>query len=631
ILLLLAIGSAPLRAADPLVVRQLTVEDGLSQSTIYDIYQDHYGFIWMGSENGINRYDGHEFTQFDVPENADVAITQTKISSINEDIFKQLWIGTDEGIAIYDPLNNKFSYFAPKKHKDTGLVSDNISKIVRHSNGTMWVATYGGLHHYSYEEKRFTVHKIPDEIAKDANEIVTLIETPDGKLLLGTQSKGTLLFDPKEQRFSVFHYLADKPDDLKNEVRALFFDSRQKLWIGTNQGLLQYDYEQGKQTRNVLEELKLPNMQRQRIRSINEDTQGFIWVSIYGDGILSLNPRTNEYRLYGYVPAVRHGLNGNAVRKLYFDTSGLLWIGTEGYGVNIWNPISSAFGHITHQINNDNSLTDNVVWTIETDIRQNIWVGTDRGLNKISPDKKTVTRYLTDNTDQQPLASDLIYNLFFDRQTDHLWIATDQGVSRLHTLTQEVMTLKHDPKDTNTLSDDLVYNIELDSQRQLWFATNAGLDRLDLKTNKMYHYLYSPDDPYSLTKNTSVSNLFVDANDTLWVGTDNGVNRYNPKNDNFDRFLYHQGASYNADFTFISSIAEVKRGVLWFGYSGNGIATLDFSADISEDKTDPKKGHIGINDGLPTNIVFGIIPDHFGRAWISTMNGLLLYDMNGFN
>lgn len=629
-LALAAVSTGP-QAADPLFVRQLSLEDGLSQSTVYDVFQDSYGFIWLATESGINRYDGHKFSQYTIDENVEFNINQTLISAISEDIFKQMWFGTYYGIEIYDPLTRKSTVFSAASSEKNGLKSIQIAQIIKHSNGTMWIATYGGLHHYSYESKTFTVHLIPDEVVKDGNEIVRLTETPDGKLLLGTQNKGLILFDPQTEEFSRLFYIDDNPDDVKNEIRALFFDSRQTLWIGTNQGLIKFDYYNQKEVSNVLDQLSLPGVQRQRIRSIAEDVNGDIWVAIYGDGILSLNPRTLEYTLYGYVPAIRHGLSSDANGTLFFDRNGLLWIGTEGYGVNIWNPISSAFDHFTHLVDDNNSLSNNVVWSIETDINGNVWVGTDKGLNRITPDKQTITRYLTTDKDKPELASDLIYNIQIDDQTNTLWVATDKGISRLNTKTGEVKTLRHDPLNSGSLSDDFVYDIELDGNRQLWIATNAGLDRLDLVTQKIHHYVYSPEDPNSLSKNTSVSKLFIDASNTLWVGTDNGLNRYNRKADNFERFLYTEGASYNSETSFISSIAEVKRGVLWIGHSGNGITTLDFSADKSRNLTDPKTGRISIEDGLPTNLIFGIIPDHFGRAWISTMNGLMLFDMNSLN
>lgn len=629
-LLLLLLLAPSAFTAEPLIVRQLNVEDGLSQSTVHDVFQDSYGFIWVATENGINRYDGHEFTRFSIDENAPMAeteIAQAQVTGIAEDVFKKIWFATFAGIFIYDPIEDTFDYISPTNNPDSGLTSPFTAKVIRHTNGTMWVATYDGLHSYSYEDKKFRLHKVPDSVVAKGNSILRLVEAPDGNLVLGTQDKGVLKYNIQTGEFSRLYYFADKSDDVRNEIRALFFDSRESLWIGSNQGLIQYNYSQNKVMGLVLDELNIEGMQRQRIRSITEDSEGIIWVSIYGDGILALNPRNLSYKFYAYVPAVRHGLSSDSIRKLFFDDTGLLWIGTEGYGVNIWNPVSSAFGHITHQVDNPNSLSNNVVWSIEPDQQQNIWVGTDVGLNRVSADGKTITRYLTDNPDQQPLASDLIYNVESDPVTGHIWVATDKGVSRLNPDSGEVKNYVHDPNDKRSMPDEFVYDVELDSHRQLWMATSGGLVRLDLNNDRLYRYDHIPDDPNSLSKNTSVSKVFVDADETLWIGTDNGLNRYNRQKDNFDRFLYVEGASYNADISFMSSIAEVKRNVLWVGYSGKGIDTLDFS----QDRNQPVVKHLDIQDGLPTNIIFGIIPDHFGRAWISTMNGLMLYDMNGLN
>lgn len=616
-------------AQEPLIVRQLNVEDGLSQSTVHDIFQDSYGFIWVGTENGVNRYDGHEFKQITAKggDLSTMQIDQAQVVDIGQDVFGKMWFATFSGIFIYDPIADEIEHVSPKTAPQSGLVTAFIASVLRHSNGTMWVASYEGLHHYSYEDKRFILHPIPESLIKDAKAVLRVVEAPDGNLILGTQDKGVFKYDIQSGEFSRLYYIADKPEDVRNEIRALYFDSRQALWIGTNQGLILFDYQQKKVVSQVLDEIEIEPMQRQRIRSITEDDEGTIWVSIYGDGIVAINPRNMSHKLYGYVPSVRHGLSSDSIRKLFFDDGGLLWIGTEGYGANIWNPVSKAFGHVTHKVENTNSLSNNVVWTIETDAQQNIWVGTDNGLNRISADGKTITRFLTKDKSRQQLASDLIYNIEFDPQTGDIWVATDRGVSRLAPDSGEVKNYMHQPDNPDSMPDEFVYDIELDNNRQLWMATSGGLLRLDLNKDRLYHYQHIADDPNSLTKNTSVSKLFIDAANHLWVGTDNGLNRYNPELDNFTRFLYTEGASYNADISFISSIAEVKRNVLWVGYSGRGIDTLDFHQNPNE----PKVSHLDINDGLPTNIIFGIIPDHFGRAWISTMNGLMLYDMNGLN
>ncbi len=627
--------------ASAIIVRQLTVEDGLSQSSVHEVFQDSFGFIWLATEKGVNRYDGYEFSQFG--KNA-VASFEQNISSISEDQFRQIWIGSNDGISVYDPQTNQFS------ERNNGLASKNISAMIKHSDGTMWVATYDGLHHYSYQDKRFTVHKIPPQVLANANEITTLAETPDGLLIIGTQNQGVLLYEPNKNRFSILYYEPNPANEDVNEIRALFFDDREQLWIGTNQGLIKYDFYHKKSLGNVLNSLNIDGMRRQRIRSITEDDDGYIWVAIYGNGILSLNPRSssdssstnesdnasgNDFKFYGYQPAIHHGLSTNAIRKLFFDNTGLLWIGSESYGVSIFNPTSRAFGHMSQNPGDPNSLSDNMIWSIEPDHQGNLWVGTEQGLNRISDKTQEVTRFVASNPKNTttPLTSYRIHDIENDPHSNTLWVATNKGLNHFDPINGVIAQWQHHDDDPHSLASDFIYDIELDNQRQLWIASATGLNRLDLQNNKLHHYAHSPDDHHSLSPNTSVTKLLTDSSGTLWVGTNNGLNRYNPVSDNFDRFLTRQKSdqlsAYHSETNTITAMAEVKRGQIWVGYSRSGITTLNFTSDTGVNKLNPTTSHIGISNGLPTNTIFGIIPDHVGSAWISTMSGLVQYRLNG--
>jgi diguanylate cyclase (GGDEF)-like protein/PAS domain S-box-containing protein len=643
-----------------MIVRQLTVEDGLSQSSVHEIFQDSHGFIWLATENGINRYDGHvinqptlykEHTKEHSSDGAKathliIPDTTSHITSINEDKFQRLWIGSNNGVLIYDPLKDELIPLAVADNHPTAAKPDssvqpsrNISQIVKHSDGSMWLATLDGLLHYSYQNKQFEVHKVPKRIMPDANQIITLTETPDGLLVLGTKDKGVILFAPKKQVFSVLYYQDGAHSQSSNEVRALYFDRREFLWIGTNQGLVKYDFYHKQSQGNILDQLDMANLERQRIRSITQGKDGNIWVAIYGHGILSFNARNNVYQLYDYQPAIGHGLSSNALRKLFFDISGLLWIGTEGNGVNIWDPMSQAFGHITRQPDNPNSLSHNMVWSIESDGQNNLWVGTEKGLNRIAADRQTITRLFKEPHEQQILLSDRIHALKSDKQTNTMWIATNKGLNHYDTRTKQVFAWQHQSNSSTSLLDDFIYDLEIDDHRQLWIATKGGLNRLSLVSDptadqQFYRYTHSPQDEHSLSENSSITKLFKDANGTIWVGTNNGLNRYNRELDNFDRFLWqhnHRPASYQGETNAISTIAEVKRGVIWVGYTRNGITTLDFTTldGTKQRSTAPLVTHIGINNGLPTNTIFGIMPDHVGGAWISTMSGLIQYNLNG--
>ena len=620
------------QAVNTLIVKQLDVEQGLSQSSVIEIFQDSYGFIWLATEGGINRFDGKQFYPFSVSADAPFDVNQIYIQSIGEDSKRQIWLGTAEGIAIFDPLTSKFNYLTPKSNPQLGLDGSTINQIIRHSDGSMWVGTYKGLYQYNATNNTFTHHPIPQEFGANANELTVLIEAPNGSLIVGTQNQGVFNYNAKVNKFTRWYYSDDPKNNFHNQIHSLFFDSKQQLWVGSNAGLSLYypNLEKFEQPLNLLAKMDYNQRARQRIRGIVEDTKGNIWISIYGEGIISFNPRTYEHTKYGYVPSMRNSLAGDALGKLIIDNDGMLWIGTEGYGVNIWNPISSAFSHINHNKANPNSINSNVVWSMTPTPDGDLWIGTEDGLNFRSAKTNNISRY------QPKLSSSLatkpiIYKIALETTSDYMWQATNKGLIRYNPVTGDTKHYTHIEDNPQSISANLVYDVVIDKHQQLWIATDKGLDRLDLTSMQFYHYQYDPEVPFSITENSAVSKLFIDTRGDLWVGTNNGINRYNQSRDNFDRFLYEEGRSYKGEISFISTIAEIRRGVIWVGHSGKGISVLDFSNDASVNKLNPEISSIDIADGLPTNIIFGIIPDHFGRAWISTMAGLVLYEINGNN
>lgn len=619
-------------ALDTLIVKQLDVEQGLSQSTVIEIFQDTYGFIWLGTEGGVNRFDGKQFHPFSTDPTAPFDINQVYIQSIAEDSKHRIWLGTSDGIAIFEPLTGEFTYLHPQSNPELGLAPSAITQVMQHSDGSMWVSTYKGLYQYDDTNNKFTHHPIPAHFGSNANELTILLEAPNGTIVIGTQSEGVFNYNPQVNKFSRWYYSESSTNSFNNQIHSLYFDSKQQLWIGSNAGLSLYypNLEKLEQPINLLAKMNYNQRARQRIRGIVEDTKGNIWISVYGEGIISFNPRTYKHKKYGYVPSMRNGIAGDALGKMILDNDGMLWIGTEGYGVNIWNPISSAFSHLSHNKLQPNSLSHSVVWSVTPTPDGDLWIGTEDGLNLRSGNSTKITRY------QPQLSTDLvttpiIYKIALEPNSDYMWLATNKGLIHYNPITGDTNHYTNIDNDPQSISADLVYDVAIDHNKQLWIATDDGLDRLDLSTNQFYHYQYHTDVPFSISENTAVTKLFIDTRDNLWVGTNNGINRYNSSKDNFDRFLYQEGQSYNGEISFISTIAEIRRGVIWVGHSGKGISVLDFTEDTSVNKLDPKISTIGLENGLPTNIIFGIIPDHFGRAWISTMAGLVLYEINGQN
>jgi len=581
---------------------RLTVEDGLPHYDVRSILQDRQGFLWVGTTDGLARYDGNSFKTFKHNSEKPTSLSANSIMVIIEDSHGYIWIGTSKGLNRFDPETETFKHYRHDINDSSSLSNDSISAITEDKQGYLWIGTDKGLNRFEPETETFKHyrHDPDDANSLSYDGVMAITEDSIGNIWVGT-FEGLNKFNPVTESFE--HYLKkdDNPDNLNLKwVSAIFEDSKNNLWIGTWEGLSRFSPE--KKTFQHYHRFATENQgSKDRVKAITEDTQGNLWVGTVG-GLMKFNSETEIFEHYSHDTKGSSNLSSNHVTAMIQDFQGNVWVSTTD-GLNWFNPQALVFQHYQHNTVDTNSLSSSSVWAITEDSLGNLWVGTDKGLNHFDPKTQTFKQYHHDAEDANSLASDFISAIKEDSQ-GILWIG-GKGLSRFDPETGTFKHYRHNVDDANSLSSGIVLGITEDSQGYLWIATNKGLDRFEPKMKTFKHYRHNVDDANSLSSDL-VWAITEDNKGNIWIGTSYGLNKFNPNTQTFKRYL-------ELSRSLVNDIFEDSESNLWIG-TRRGLYRL-------VEETNAFK-RFDINDGLPNNWVMGIEEDNQGRLWVSTRNGL---------
>jgi signal transduction histidine kinase/ligand-binding sensor domain-containing protein/DNA-binding response OmpR family regulator len=617
LLLHLAAGAG----APPRTLRfeQLSVEHGLAQETVLAIAQDKQGFIWLGTQAGLTRYDGYRTITYKSAVSDPHSLVDNWVRVLHLDPSGQLWIGTDGGLDRYDSNSKTFTHFLPRESAQRGNGNRHVRALADDGRGGLWVATADGLHHFDPVSKRFTSwhHDPADAGSLVSDHVNALARDAAGRLWVGTAA-GLDMLPPGGTRFR--HYAVDVSGDSKfNSVVALQVDSSQTLWVGTQGGLEQWRLlgAEPQRRRFGAREGLQPGVS---ITSLYEDAEANLWAGSLADGLFRWLPAEGRMAPYRHQVSDAHSVADNQISALFRDRVGTFWVGTWNDGVSRVDMGSGGFARIVHQADQPNALSDNKIRAIVADGHGKLWLGSSGGLNLYDPISGTGKVWRHDprqpnslNDDQVTSlwrekngnlwiggpagvnhlnlasgairslsfvrgdpASDTIRNIVQDR-SGTLWIASRGGLHRVDPQTLELRTFRHDPSDSSSLSDNVVRPILEDSKGQLWIGTFNGLDLLDRKSGKFRHFRRDASDPYSLSHD-EVHYLYEDARGTIWVGTAAGLNKMETMADGsvrFRRYLRKDGIADDA----IASILPDDAGNLWMS-TNSGLTRLNINTGL---------------------------------------------------
>ncbi|MFK5968976.1 MAG: two-component regulator propeller domain-containing protein [Candidatus Marithrix sp.] len=592
----------------------LTRKDGLSQSTVYAILQDSQGFMWFGTQDGLNKYDGYKFTHYRHIPNDINSLSGNFITFIYEDTNQNLWIGiNDGGIAKYNRQQDNFTHYRHDPQNPNSLSSDGVLSIYEDTNNSLWISTYdAGLNHF--DGKRFIHYRHdpqnPNSLSSDALWRIQGDKT--GSLWVGTDSSGLNKLDPKGN--SVIHYRHDpnNPNSLSSDsITSIHLDHEDNLWIGTidaglnlfkNNQFIRYD--------------STNSLNNDTIWTIYEDVAYNLWIATDG-GLSQYLPTQNKFIQHIHDPNNPHSLSSDYVMAIYQDRAEALWIGTDGGSLNKFDQHKEKFTHYKYEPQNPNSLSHNTISSISAN-QQAWWIGTlGGGLNQFT--NGTINHYRHDPDNSNSLSHDDVWSLYEDRN-GILWIGTFGG--GLNKFDGEKFThYLSNPNDPNSLSNDKVRAIYEDRAGNLWLGTRDGLNKFDRK--QFTQYKNDPNNPNSLSEN-SVLSIYEDFAGMLWIGTQGGgLNQFNPKTGIFINYQ-HDPDNYNSiSHNDVFAIYEDSQYRLWIGTQGGGLNQLE--------RETQNFIHYRETDGLANDVIYGILEDEQGYLWISTNGGVSKFNPNNNN
>jgi len=607
----------------------LSIYDGLSQGTVNTILQDRKGFMWFGTQDGLNRYDGYTFTVYKYSPDDPNTLGVNYILSLCEDREGIIWIGTNNGgLNRYDPITGLFTRYPHRPgdplgpgdnvvnavyEDDRGILwlgtnagldrfdpaahtfihykhnpddpgspgGDTVWSIVEDREGDLWVGTDGGLNRFNRSSQTFTRYRSSpgNPAGLTDNRVMAISSDPSGNLYIGT-ADGFNRFNPADGVFSRYQNAPGTPDSLSdNWIHALYNDPVSPyLWIGTENGLNRFHRDTGKITR-FRDVAGTPGSIKDKwIYSIYKDRSGNLWIGTGADGVYRIDHTSYPFVTYAQNNDEEDGgLITGSVNAIYRDSRGTFWIGAAG-GLTRFDRENGKHSHFRHEEDNPGSLSENEVTSISEGPGGTLWVGTyGGGLNRL------------------------------DRKSHKV----------------EFTHYRHDPGNPHSLTGDKVNCVYRDSTGALLAGTQDGLDYLEPDSangdkSRFVHYKYQPGNPRSISDNV-ICDIYEDRSGMLWVATQyGGLNRFDRSTGTFFHYKHDPGDPHSLSYSYAVSILEDSRGFIWVGTMGGGLNRLDVSRGRFTRFTEA--------DGLPNNVVYGILEDERGFLWLSTNRGLSRFD-----
>jgi signal transduction histidine kinase/ligand-binding sensor domain-containing protein/CheY-like chemotaxis protein/HPt (histidine-containing phosphotransfer) domain-containing protein len=612
-LLLWGLGMAAAWAGAPprtLRFEQLSVEHGLAQESVLAIAQDKQGFIWLGTQAGLTRFDGYRTVTYKSAVSDPRSLGDNWVRVLHLDRSGQLWVGTDGGLDRYDSATKTFTHFLPNESAQRGNGNRHVRAIADDGLGGLWVASADGLHHLDPSGKRFTSwhHDPADAGSLASDQVNALARDAAGRLWVGTAT-GLDMLAPGASRFQ--HYVIDAGGDSKaNAVVALQVDSAQTLWVGTLGGLEQWRLLGAEPQRRRLgprEGLK-PGVS---ITTLYEDAETNVWAGSQADGLFRWVPAENRLVQYRHQFSDTHSVADNQISALFRDRVGTFWVGTWNDGASRVDMGSGGFARIVRQADMPDSLSDNKIRAIVADGRGQLWLGSSGGLNLYDPVSGAGKVWRHDPLGANSLSDDQVTALWREK-TGNLWIGGRAGINHLNLATGAVRALSFVRGDP---ASDTIRNIVGDRGGVLWIASRGGLHRLDPQTMEVRTFRHDPADSASLADNV-VRPILEDREGRLWIGTFNGLDLLDRKTGKFRHFRRDAADPASLSHDEVHYLYEDARGTIWVGTAA-GLNKMEIAAD----------GGVRFRrylrkDGIADDAIASILPDDAGNLWMSTNSGL---------
>lgn len=610
-------GPAAGATAEPSAAfRHVSLEQGLSQAAVRALFQDSRGFLWVATEDGLNRYDGYDFAVFrndpldpeSIPDNGQLCFAEGK-----ENV---LWIGTvDRGIARLDLSTLRFRRHLPDPQRPGGLPAGPVNAILEDRSGTLWAGTAGGgLVRLAPGATSFQAFRPDPADPKGfpAAVVLSLAEDRSGAIWAGTAGQGLVKVDPEDGKvLARFDRDPANPGVRANAVVTnILVGGDGRLWLSAG-ALVRFDPASETATVYRNDPADPDSFPSRQARGLAEDSAGRIWVATE-NGIVRLDPSTGAFTAFRNRREEPSSLPSNRVTALLVDRSGLLWAGLDGSGLAVLDLEGSPFRTFRHQPGRPDGITAPIARAVHEGKDGTLWLGlSGGGLNALDPATGRVRAFRA-GPPPRGLSTDDVWNVAVD-EDGVAWAATlGGGLDRIDPRSGAVRVYR--ASDGRGLTSDLLRVVIEGRDGALWIGTaGGGLCRFDRDAETFACFRNDPDDPASLSANV-VRAVHEGPTGTLWAGTDRGVNRLDRATGRFTRFLDDPSSPETAGIARVYGLLETPDGIVWAG-TPRGLVRLD-----------PRTGsatRFRQADGLPNESVYSVLPAGDGSLWVSTNRGLV--------
>lgn len=595
---------------DPRRFTRMSAEDGLSQNTILSLEQDHYGFMWMGTQDGLNRFDGQKFEVFRHDPEDSTSLSHNYAWVVKEGIDGSIWIGTfGGGLNRYDPKLDRFFTYRNDPENPNSIQNDNIFSLAENPKGTLWVGTNNGVAKLDVATDSITRFQVntPPEGGTGNNYVGTISAGPDGWVWFKSDTGFAKINTVTNELVSV-----DEANDFGEILDIKWWSDT--LVLATERGLkwrLKND--------SVFHDLIANDSSEVRVTKLVKGNQGIIWGGSRV-GLVEIDLREQKVRTNRYENANPKSVPHDQIMSLAISDDGVIWAGTRD-GLAVLARARSGFKLIEQNQNVDNTLAHRIVNAVLEDSKGRIWVGTTEGLSILN--NGTYHNFYHEEGNENSLLKDYILSIFEDRDGT-IWIGVRGGgvarVSELSLKGNQKLKVERVPDLGNS-----VLQITQDRTGKIWLATSGagliGLNPSDLTLDR-YPFTGGPDGP----SHPYIFYLYEDSFDNFWVGTAaSGLNLFDRETNQFKAFKHDQDRSSSISSNGVLCIHQDSHNQLWIG-TGGGLNQLSVAltdnmySSISEDAAFERFGR---KDGLPNDVIYGVEESEDGLLYFSTNEGLV--------
>ncbi|MFW6218647.1 MAG: two-component regulator propeller domain-containing protein [Bacteroidota bacterium] len=598
--------------------REITVDDGLSANNVRYIYKDSYGFIWVGTSNGLNRYDGYEFKVYNHIPGDTTTISSGTITAITEDENGDLWIGTTNGLNIFIRKKGIFRSFLHDPNDTGSISSSKITCLLKDKKNNLWIGTHLGINKITKTKKNYHFKKFFPETKKGnrmpENEISFLFEDSKSRIWTAIRGHGLIQFIPESGEYIHYYHDATNPFSISgNNIDCIEESERGELWLydrysGVNKFIPEtgmfYHYGNSPKMKKVLEPMD-------RVLSIERDREGKLWFGTINTFYV-YNHQENKIIYSGIknvIPDYKP-VKDQAI-YIYEDPTGIVWIAYGDVGIDIYDPNQDKFSKWYTFLKTDDKYRDYITSMIFLS-EDDIWFGTwEGGLLHTNIRGEIYKRYI--NTSTLPeLSSNNIIAITRDNK-GKIWIGTENGLNVFDPLAEKIIThYFHDPKDANSLKNSYIIKLYRDNHDLIWIITEEGLNVINPVTGAFVRN--SIQDFPELIK---TRDIYHDEENNYWFATEDGVVKYSTSKKKIETFCTDLTDKKSICSNHVTDIFLDSRGFYWFG-TKNGISRFDKSSGVFKSYFE--------KDGLLSNEILMTQEDEKGNIWTLTSLGISTFD-----